>query len=71
MSDEREQGLLHKYDVRRANDPTGKHDDCRYFVLDPQHDPLAMYALARYAELAAVNGYEALAVDIDAWLESL
>lgn len=42
-------GLINKYLVRRLDDPTGKHEDCRFFVLDPQHDPIARAVLAEYA----------------------
>lgn len=66
--EEQGKGLLHKYDVQRRNDPDGKHDDCRYFVLDPQHDPLARFALAVYADRARAAGYDALATDLDLWL---
>jgi len=39
-----------KYDVRRKNDPEGKHNDCWFFVLDIRHDPHAVKALQAYAE---------------------
>lgn len=68
MNDEREQGLLHKYDARRVSDPEGKHDDCRYFVLDPQHDPIAREALRFYARRAGSEGYHALASDLVEWV---
>lgn len=68
MSAERREGLLHKYDVRRADDPAGKHDACRYFMLDPQHDPLAVGALRTYADHARTAGYVPLADDLEAWV---
>ena len=71
MSAEKGDGLLRKYEVRRVNDPTGKHDACRYFVLDPQHDPIAVQALMWYGAKARQAGYEALASDLFAWLDDL
>lgn len=70
MNEEQATGLLHKYDVKRVNDPDGKHDGCRYFVLDPQHDPLARDALASYAKAAHYAGYEALAQALNQWLST-
>ena len=63
---EEDRGLEHRYDVKRVNDPSGKHDSCRYFVLDPKHDPLARVALAAYADEAKAAGYAALADDLEA-----
>jgi hypothetical protein len=48
-TDEKTLGLLPKYTVTRNNDPVGKHDDCKFFVLDPTHDPLAIGARTRQA----------------------
>ena len=42
-------GLYRKYNVRRLNDPEGKHEGCNYFVLDLDHDPFAPTALRAYA----------------------
>jgi hypothetical protein len=64
---EKDRGLEDRYRVAKVNDPTGKHDDCRYFVLDPQHDPFAVAALRAYAREAG----GALAADITMWLHSL
>lgn len=69
MGDEKFTGLHHKYDVKRVDDPTGKHAECRYFVLDPQHDPLAREALRRYASVARERGYRQLAMDLLAWVD--
>jgi hypothetical protein len=66
--DERFTGLHHKYDVTRRNDPEGKHAECRYFVLDPQHDPLAREALETYSDAAFSAGYIALSKEIDHWI---
>jgi len=38
-----QQGIFRKFDVRRVDEcaqPGGKHDGCRYFVLDLNHDRL-------------------------------
>ncbi|MFJ2298127.1 hypothetical protein [Oerskovia paurometabola] len=56
-----------KYRVERTSDPTGKHANCGYFVLDPQHDPHAVTAMRAYS--AAVRSERpALADDLDAWV---
>ncbi|HMM95351.1 hypothetical protein [Phycicoccus sp.] len=65
-------GLYGKYLVQRADgDPAQKHTDCRYFVLDPEHDPAALAALSAYIEEARDLGYVQLADDLDVWLEQL
>lgn len=61
-----ERGLYGKYLVQRITDPTGKHDHCRYFVLDPRHDPHALTALRAYADACRAD-FPALAVDLDGW----
>lgn len=66
-----ETGLESRYDVRKINDPEGKHGECRYFVLDPEHDPLAREALSVYAITAHTHGYKALADDLHRWLADL
>lgn len=46
------QGLFRKFEVRRVDGgdaPGGKHEGCRYFVLDLDHDPHAHAAMAAYA----------------------
>lgn len=57
-------GLDRRYDVRRFNDPDGKHDSCRFFVLDPQHDEAAKVAIRAYAD-ATSNAV--LAQDLRKW----
>jgi hypothetical protein len=57
-------GLYHKYDVTElAADGTpvadSKHDDCFLFVLDPEHDTEAWFALMRYADLCIAHGRKA------------
>lgn len=61
-------GVMPKYHVERLADFEGKHDECRYFVLDPKHDPFARIALDRYADQAQAYGYKELALDIWGWL---
>ena len=62
--DEKQTGIIGKYRVERVSDPEGKHSDCWYFVLDPQHDPIAREALLTYATEARDHGYQALHDDI-------
>ena len=69
--DEKQVGIIGKYRVERVSDPTGKHNDCRVFVLDPRHDPLAGPVLFAYADAARAAGYEALATDLLNWLAEL
>jgi hypothetical protein len=57
-------GLIYKYRVERVNDPAGKHDKCFYFVLDPQHDKSARFALHAYAVSARKEGQMELYNDI-------
>lgn len=65
-------GLHEKYVVERLDlDPTGKHADCRYFVLDPEHDAAALHALAEYGKEVRSLGYQPLADDIDAWVDEI
>jgi len=66
MGDKR-RGLYAKFEVHRMDGrdrPGQKHDGCRYFVLDLDHDPLAYAALKAYADAAAHCGYTALARDL-------
>lgn len=58
-----EQGLYRKYNVERLNDPTGKHRDCIYYVLDLNHDRHAVAALEAYAASCAEE-YPTLAFDL-------
>jgi len=62
-------GLYGKYRVERVSDPTGKHDNCWYFVLDPEHDPYALVALRAYAD-ACREEYPTLAHDLDVEVEA-
>ena len=49
MTDQ-ERGLYNKYYVERTDgDPEGKHKNCKYFVLDLNHDDHAIRALRAYA----------------------
>lgn len=65
MGDKR-RGLYEKFTVTRTDGtsaPGGKHDGCRYFVLDVTHDPFADAALQAYAT-ACRRDYPLLAEDI-------
>jgi len=44
-----ERGIYRKYEVRRLNDPTGKHAECEYYVLDWKHDKFTIPAVLAYA----------------------
>lgn len=60
-------GLYGKFLVERTDGTSAlgqKHEGCRYFVLDIDHDPHSGPALLAYAESARKDGYELLADDI-------
>ena len=48
-------GLYRKYEVRRLHDPSGKHEDCEYYVLDWKHDPFTIPAMSVYADACAAK----------------
>jgi hypothetical protein len=55
--DDTHRGLYRKYTVTRTNGssgPGGKHEHCRYFVLDLEHDHYAFDALSAYAEACKI-----------------
>lgn len=59
-------GVYRKYEVKRtdgSSEPGGRHERCRYFVLDLDHDPHAAAALRAYAE-SCQGDYPALASDL-------
>ena len=63
---ERERGLHEKYIVQRTDGSTAdgrKHEHCRHFVLDVDHDPLAGPCLNLYADLCE-SAYPQLARDL-------
>lgn len=65
-------GLYEKYTVRRndgSDGPGGKHEGCRYFVLDMTHDKFAAVALAAYAA-ACQHDRPQLALDLSKWAMS-
>lgn len=64
--DDKTTGLYDKYRVERtdgSSDPGKKHHECRYFVLDIDHDPYAKAALHMYA-ISCEGQYPALAHDL-------
>lgn len=63
--------LKEKFLVKKIHDPDGKHDRCRYFVLDPKHDPMAVVALNAYRIEARLAGQDELANDLADWLNTL
>ncbi len=65
-----ERGLYDKFVVRRRDGrdaPGQKHDGCRYFVIDMDHDEHAKDALRAYAENCSTD-LPALADDLREWL---
>lgn len=65
--DDRARGLYEKFHVERTDGrsaPGEKHAGCAYFVLDLDHDPLAMVALQAYEDAARKAGYHQLADDL-------
>lgn len=64
---DKDKGLYQKFYVERTdgrNRAGEKHHGCEYFVLDLNHDPLAIPALEAYEKAARVAGYYALAEDL-------
>lgn len=61
---EMDRGLYDKFIVKRIDaDPTGKHRDCWYFVLDLEHDPYAYAALDQYAN-SCLDKYPVLSYEL-------
>lgn len=63
---DKHRGLYNKFIVQRtdgSSGPGGKHENCRYFVLDLTHDKHAPAALEAYA-YSCRNEYPALAADL-------
>lgn len=69
MTDDSKCGLYSKYNVRRLDDDTGKHNDCPFFVLDLRHDPHARAALVAYAQ-SCYRYYPLLADDLMSLLKN-
>lgn len=63
-------GLEQRFEVTRLTPSTRgiDHSECRYFVLDPQHDPLARSALIGYASAALEQGRTQLFQDLIEWV---
>lgn len=62
---DKQRGLYRKFRVTRTDpDAQARHADCDYFVLDLQHDRLAIPALAAYEAAAMAAGYNDLAEDL-------
>lgn len=67
-TDDHDRGLYDKYRVARTDGRSGpgsRHEDCRYFVLDLDHDPHATPALLAYATACRQAGYHPLADDLE------
>jgi hypothetical protein len=64
---DKNKGIYKKFRVERTDGssaPGGKHEHCRYFVLDLDHDPYAIEALKSYAR-ACANEFPKLAHDLE------
>ena len=65
-------GLYRKFhEVKRADGrdlPGEKHENCRYFILDIDHDPHARAAIEAYAK-SCKEEYPLLALDLEKWLK--
>lgn len=69
---DKSKGLIDKFYVQRHDNETNRnHDGCRYFVLDPQHDIMALAALSFYGQLARQAGFTPLADDLTAWVREI
>lgn len=66
--DDKTKGIYNKYRVERM-DPSPKHENCVCFVLDMEHDPFAIPALAAYAKACRAEGFEVLADDLESYVE--
>jgi len=65
-------GLYEKFRVERVDrEAQARHAECDFFVLDLQHDPLALQALETYAYAAHAAGYGPLADDLIEKIKSL
>ena len=65
--DDYNRGLYRKFNVERTDgksEPGKKHANCRYFVLDVDHDQFSEPALKAYAD-ACREKFPNLAQDID------
>lgn len=63
-------GLYSKFHIERTDPGSAmRHPDCRYFVLDVDHDAFASAALRAYAD-ASREQFPFLAEDIDRMLAS-
>lgn len=69
MVGDEQKGLYGKYSVQRVNDPTSKHADCKYFVLDLTHDRFARLAALYYADECAAE-FPQLASDLRSLAET-
>lgn len=69
---DRERGLYHKYTVYRTVDgvPATEPVEEFCFVLCPEKDPAAVVALQAYADWCWENGYDYLAEDLEAVLDT-
>jgi septal ring factor EnvC (AmiA/AmiB activator) len=67
MSNQEDRGIYPKFVISRldgSDAPGGKHDKCRHYVLDIDHDKFAKPALIAYAK-ACKSEFPVLAKDIE------
>lgn len=72
FADGMKRGLYSKFKVSRVDGSSRKgrkHAKCSYFVLDLDHDPLAVPALEAYAGAARKAGFIQLAEDLERWIK--
>jgi len=67
---DQKRGLYRKWSVERLDDVEGKHDNCVLFVLDINHDPYAIAALAEYISTCK-DKFPKLAKDLNQLLLSM
>ena len=68
--DDKKRGLYKKFIVMRtdgSSDKGGKHENCKYFVLDLTHDKYAKAALRTYAK-ACKKEFPNLALELEAYV---
>lgn len=71
--DDTKLGLYRKFEVKRldgSSEPGGKHENCKYFVLDTVHDKFTIPALSAYAE-ACKDEFPLLSISLLDWCKYL
>jgi hypothetical protein len=75
MPNNKAEGIIEKFFPPVRLDGTSaageKHDGCDYWILDLSHDRFALPALANYRYWVKLNGYDALAADLDVKIKEM